>query len=318
MQALLDTCGEHDPDFTNEGKGFYCTVPMVYPNAWTIDPHYKGKNYPGDCWQDFATYGEVEAHRRESHPEWYKDEVEYRRKKLMGTKPKAPATAEGFAIKVPFDFEPSSGGPGVPSRGRPVADEPSPEQIAYIATLATQKGVDVPGVGTKDEASLEITRLKALPDKGLRSNRYAGQCTECNGRVAAEAGFIRKVDGSWVTAHKPGECPAAVAPPAHVPDGRYAITAEAEHTSFYKVTNGRKPGVVFVDLLIGGGAGGQYDQQKVPFQQVSGILAKIAVDVEGAGKRYFEEAGACRRCGRALSKEKSRMDGYGSECVKHV
>lgn len=317
---LLDTFPQFDPDFTNEDTGFYCVAPNEYPNAWTRDPHYKGKNYPGDCWQHFATYGEVEAHRREAHPVWYADEVEYRRSKLMRSKPAAEPVPFHKSGDVQFgDEEPDSNGMFSGGRSRP--DGPTPEQLLYLVSLAEQKGVPVPGVETKDEASVEITRLKALPDKNVRRNKYDAECWLCKANVPAGEGALLKEEatGRWIVQHI--ECPELPAEPVDgkIPDGFYAVTADAGHTSFYKVTKGRVPGVVFVDLLVGGGAGGTFQRQAVPRGNRQAILDKIrAAGVEASGQRFFNEAGRCRRCSRGLTREDSRKNGYGKDCAELI
>lgn len=297
---------------------FYCTEFVSWPVPEIGNDRYKGKPTPL-CWQEFGSIEARNEHLLSAHAEQMRS---------MSPSFRSAALNEGGAF-VPREVVMAPAGP---EAGRFIDDEPgeyhaptgrkvetaaSPEQLDFIVRLGVQKGQETNEVTTKAAASIEIERLMAFPDKGLKANRFPGSCTECNGRVAAEAGFVRKLDGKWLTAHKPGECPEAVVRP-EIPQGCYAITAEAGHTSFYKITPGRKPGVVFVDMLVGGGAGGSFDKQKVPYSNVDSILAKIAVDIDGASKRFFDEAAACRRCGRGLSKEKSRKDGYGSECAKYA
>lgn len=321
MQDLLDTYPEYDPSETNEGTGFYCTAPKVYPSAWSRDPHYKGKNYPGDCWILFDTYGEAEAHRRSEHPLWYSDEVAYRKTKLTRTaRPAAAPAPYHESGEVAFeDEQPDRNGMFSGGRSRP--DGPSPEQLLLLVNLAAQKGVPLPGVATKDEASVEITRLLALPDVDpIHRNKFEAECVACKQTVAIGEGALTQEDRTkrWIVEHI--ECPTlpVEAKDGKVPDGYYAVTADAGHTSFYKVTKGRVPGVVFVDLLIGGGQGGTFQRQPVPRGNRKAILDKIAVDVEAAGQRFFDEAARCRRCSRGLTREDSRKNGYGKDCAKLI
>lgn len=294
---------------TNQGTGFYCTAPLEWPNPWTANPDHKGGRYPGDCWLHFATRAEVEAHRREAHPGW----VDYMSKVTV-----APSARPVEPIGVVDDISapetrqsPRPGGAG-PSQ----ADAPTPRQLSYIADLAQRKGVDVPEVKTRTAAGVEIDKLLAMPDaEALRPNRYAGPCSECGVTVEAGEGFIRKVDGRWLTAHK-GGCPEADLPPV-VPDGRYAVDSDEGHTSFYRVTAGRKPGIVFVDLLVGGGANGGFTAHAVPPKNRRAILAKIvADDPEQAARRFGRETGVCCRCARGLTHEASRAEGIGPECAR--
>jgi Family of unknown function (DUF6011) len=59
-----------------------------------------------------------------------------------------------------------------------------------------------------------------------RTNRYAGACASCGGRVAAEAGQLLGSPGAWKIEHNEGQC--AVVPIAPV------VTAELVTTGIYR------------------------------------------------------------------------------------
>lgn len=317
---------------TRTEKRYVC----VLPSRPGIDPFYTNPRFKGqpipECNTGFDTKAERRAHYLEAHPEYINGLNDRMRAALFDDRYYSDPAA--FNAEFPrlltdditdysdlgdlsdLNDDPIEGGGGEPT-SRHHDSAASPEQLNYIASLAAQKGVAVPEVTTKTEATIAIDELKVLPDKGLRPNKFPGPCSECGVEVPAGEGFIRKFDGRWLTGHI-GGCPEAK-PILKVADGYYAVDSNEGHTSFYKVTAGRKPGVVFVDLCIGGGPNGGFQRQSVPWKQRQTIIEKILADgPDVAGKRFFEEASCCRRCGRGLTKEKSRRDGYGSECVKMV
>lgn len=161
----------------------------------------------------------------------------------------------------------------------------------------------------------------------LAPNAYAGQCRSCRGIVAANAGRREKVEGRWTVLHStttecatttvPAVAPQApVAPLPSVPDGKYAVTADAGHSSFYQVRTpvaGKWAGFVFVDLLIG--SPGDWRHQAVKGAQKATILAKIAVDPQEALARYGREFKQCGACDAPLSHDRSKKAGYGQTCA---
>lgn len=52
----------------------------------------------------------------------------------------------------------------------------------------------------------------------VRTNRYAGQCAECGGHVAAEAGRLFRGSDGWGVQHHPGECVEQTAAPEPQPE----------------------------------------------------------------------------------------------------
>lgn len=220
----------------------------------------------------------------------------------------------------------------------PMGGGASEAQTRFIAKLASQLGIDMPDMDSvksvkaasklidslkdqlKDAATKAVAEGKPVPGPKPTPNKYEGNCSDCGHVVPAGEGIVRKVDGRWLVGHT--SCPTSdeVAPrptaSVTVPDGFYAVSADAGQTSFYKVTAGRNPGITFVDQIIGGGHGTTLRSQHVARQSVPTILAKIAADVTEASARFAREMEHCRRCGRHLTKESSRISGLGPECSK--
>lgn len=287
---------------------YYCTDPLQWPDPSLTAPNYKGR-HGGWCFEEFATKEERSAHQLVAHAA-YRSELAAPRP-VRSTAP----TTEVVDWNEP-EPEPSS---STPYSGPVASSEATEKQLAYIAALADRKGVEANEVRTKTEANIEIDRLNSLADKEpFRRNMYAGNCTDCGLRVEANEGMVRKVAGKWLTGHIDG-CPTKpeVVEADVVPDGYYAVSAEAGHTSFYKVTAGRNPGVIFVDLLTGGGTNGSFQNQKVPYGNIETVLNKIrAAGFEEAAKRFGQESGRCSRCNRGLTDEVSRERGLGPECYR--
>lgn len=293
-------------------RPYYCTAPLRWPDPFFSNDRYKGPPAK-DCWAEFPDEASRLAHQYEAHPEWMADLDAAAARRAEGG-PRLPMASGNALADNADDDEP---GEYHPPTGRKVDNAVSPEQLGYIANLAERKGVAAPVVTTKREASIAIDDLKVLPDKGVRHNKFDGPCSECGANVPAGEGVVRKDadTGRWITAHLNG-CPADAKLPTKVDDGFYAVTAEAGHTSFYKVTAGRKPGVIFVDLLTGGGPNGTFDKTPVARNLRDAVLAKIAVDPEAAATRFGKESGRCCRCNRGLTDEASRERGIGPECAK--
>jgi hypothetical protein len=97
--------------------------------------------------------------------------------------------------------------------------------------------------------------------------------------------------------------------PVKVEDGRYAVEEDGT-LKFFRVTNGRKPGYVFLNV--------QASDEWYPVRNVTRIrevLAIIAKDPKAAMVRYGHELGECGKCGRTLTDEASRAAGIGPICA---
>jgi len=156
------------------------------------------------------------------------------------------------------------------------ADAATERQQSFIASLRSERGVEGTFVGTKKEASAEISRLLALPKTA----------------PAAKASTTPQdaVD---------------------VPAGRYAIEVDGV-VKFYRVdrpTEGRWAGYTFVKVQASD------DLHPVRGTAAQGILKAIAVDPREASLRYGREIGSCGVCGRTLTDEDSRNAGIGPVCA---
>lgn len=259
---------------------FYCTEFVRWPVPEIGNSNYKGKPTPV-CWAEFASEAERNVHYLATHAEFIDSLSERARGQMLGE------SYEGSA---------------------PVITDPAPRQ---------PHGAPAPERGNRP-----------APIK-VRANKHAGPCGSCGHVVPAGSGSLARVADAWVVSHLAGECPTSPAPalvpksapaapaaPVDVPDGYYAVDAEAGHLSFYRVKAGRKPGIIFVDLLLGGGTNGSLTPQKVPFRSIPAVLAKIAVDPHGAMERFGQSIGRCGMCNRGLTDETSRQIGIGPECRK--
>lgn len=104
-------------------------------------------------------------------------------------------------------------------------------------------------------------------------------------------------------------------PPIDFPDGLYALGTKANHRRF-KVTKGRKVGVVFVDEVDGRGVKtslGPAEARKIA-AQIARAGWQAAAALYGQVSRTCSKAG----CGRPLHDPPSVMTGYGPDCRETV
>jgi hypothetical protein len=113
----------------------------------------------------------------------------------------------------------------------------------------------------------------------------------------------------WTAGRKAASAPTTAAPAAEVKDGRYAVEEDGV-LKFFKVTNGRKAGFVFLDVQ----ASDEWHAIR-NVTRIRAIIALIAVDQHAAMVRYGHELGECGRCGRTLTDEASRAAGIGPICA---
>jgi hypothetical protein len=102
-------------------------------------------------------------------------------------------------------------------------------------------------------------------------------------------------------------------PQVHVVDGFYAIPAGElgyDKPHFFRVKNGRKPGVVFLDEQASD------DLHRVPFANRKAILEYIAKNAKEARALYGQLIGRCARCRRTLTDHSNPYFemGLGPEC----
>lgn len=201
------------------------------------------------------------------------------------------------------------------------------KQLAFLARLAGERGVEVPSVATKVQASAAIEALLTQPkvqspssssdNSDIRANRYAGRCGSCRVEVAADTGRIAKVDGRWVTYHLEGACPTAPAPsaPAH---------RRVDEEGFYLNPD---TGEVYKVQVAHHGSGALYAKRlelpKDGAERGSWVYeARLRLRIDPAWKLTLEAAqewgrlyGYCCRCGAILTDEASIARGLGPICA---
>jgi hypothetical protein len=107
-----------------------------------------------------------------------------------------------------------------------------------------------------------------------------------------------------------------------VRDGRYAVELDGV-LKFFRVKNGKDmrsdggknwEGFTFIDA----GRGGPHDDllwtavKDLSYKKQ--IMTAIALDEDGAGRRFGREVGKCYVCGRLLTDDESRAKGIGPIC----
>lgn len=174
-----------------------------------------------------------------------------------------------------------------------VADHRSPAQTALMERLIAQ-----------------ISEL----DAGLaaQARTYTDGMTEHGKWTAGREGSASRWISNMIDKIKTLKASAPrtpAAPAAEVADGRYAVEHEGT-LKFFKVTNGKRPGMVFLDVQA---SDDWHAIRNVP--RIREIVALIAQDAHAAMIRYGHELGECGRCGRTLTDEASRAAGIGPVCA---
>lgn len=206
------------------------------------------------------------------------------------------------------------------------------KQVAFIARLAAERGVDVPEVTTKAQASAAIDALLAQPvtaaqaapsaSPTVRTNRYAGRCGHCGSQVPEGEGRIDKLDGRWVTYHLDTQCPEAAE--SRIVNRESGTRARITEDGFYL---NPETDEVFKVQVAHHGSGGLYAKRLVlPAGGVErgawtferGLIAKL----DPAWKLTLEQAqawgrlyGYCCRCAAILTDETSIERGLGPICA---
>ena len=111
--------------------------------------------------------------------------------------------------------------------------------------------------------------------------------------------------------HQPKAQTTSVADLPKVEDGHYAVKSHTGNNDldFYRIKNGRRPGIVFIDVVVGG-----HPDQPVARAIRARVMAAIAKDPQTAAKAYADAIGNCYKCNRHLTDETSRALGIGPQC----
>lgn len=191
-------------------------------------------------------------------------------------------------------------------------------------------------------ASLVISEIKKIKVKRAGSdhlpadaervipNRFANPCALCGHEVAIGAGHAVLLQGRWSTYHKQGECSSEpIAKPvsaqtlyADVEDGFYALESTGTNDLvFYAIKtnkgyyNESLKGQRTIYLVVGGHA----DERLRGEREVNALkrIASLSADERiQAQALYGQEIGRCGRCGRSLTDEFTRKQGFGNDCAR--
>lgn len=209
-----------------------------------------------------------------------------------------------------------------------------------VAGTHSQKVVSTDGKNVREMQSDEPEQdrwkrdeARAARGYGRTPNRYAGNCTECAGRVEVQAGLLTgNREGGYGVVHRDGEClpmpdimeaantmiPAKKKfdPLPDVPEGHYAIQSLTGNNDldFFRVdrpTEGDWKGKTYVKRVIGG-----HPDSNIRFTQYRTVLQAILdAGPEKAGFAYADAIGRCYKCNRHLTDDDSRARGMGPDCA---
>lgn len=157
----------------------------------------------------------------------------------------------------------------------------------------------------------QITDLDT--ELGIRTGEWTAKATAAGhwtpGREGTASAWITKMIAKVAELKAAAKTTAPTTPAAEVADGRYAVEEDGV-LKFFKVTNGRRPGFVFLDVQASD------EWHKVSnVTRIRAIVALIAQDAHAAMIRYGHELGECGRCGRTLTDAASREAGIGPICA---
>lgn len=170
---------------------------------------------------------------------------------------------------------------------------PSDRQRIYIMDLCNERGMPIPDVKTRREASEVISKLKSTPrfPQGVTIERVEVVADDKGGK-----------DGYF--ALRLGD--------ALVPVGKYALKNAPTNTendiSFWSVWVNDEGTVWRLKQVVG-----PY-LESVQRSTILPILREIGRDPEAAMALYGHEIGRCGACGRQLTNETSRRIGMGPVC----
>lgn len=177
---------------------------------------------------------------------------------------------------------------------------PSDRQRIYIADLCSERGLAIPDVKTRAEASEAISRLKSMPrfPQGVQIERVivsSRQPGDDNMSPPMEEGYYAlKLDGKLI------------------PTGKYALVNAPTNTvndiSFWSVWVNEAGTIWRLKQVVGP------NLENVAHSVILPVLRRIAADPEAAMALYGHEVGQCGACGRRLTNETSRRLGIGPIC----
>jgi hypothetical protein len=185
-----------------------------------------------------------------------------------------------------------------------ITHAPTPGQIASIGRLIAE----LQELGDTEIYDMVYARISGY-DFTMAARCVAKLQLRKNQRIADQAAARRQAQATTVPTNRYPDVPA----------GRYAVASRTGNNDldFYKVdrpTEGKWAGRTFVKRIIGG-----HDDTPVRGAEARQALQAIVnAGTFAAGALYGQTIGECGRCGRHLTDETSRAQGYGPECITKV
>lgn len=197
----------------------------------------------------------------------------------------------------------------VPTTPRPVPARRTETRGAYHPQVAMSR----PSEPQKDLIKSLLDEITALsPQVGEiareESNRkfFANELTPGWGNGASQWIDSLRASRDTLKATLKTQAPRVARPT--LPEGSYAVTAEAGHTAFYRVEVSKR-GYYTVSLQVSD------DFQKLDWAHSQAVIAQIEADGPlEAAKRYGRELGTCPKCRRTLTNPASIAAGIGPVC----
>lgn len=179
------------------------------------------------------------------------------------------------------------GSTAAPAKPKPAGEPATPKQFGYLRTLLAERAGN-------PEAEKIRTAMNEMREAGFFDKKAASAAIKA----------LLEIPKNPVKVVNLPELP-------DVPAGRYAVENEDGDLRFYHVnrpTEGKWAGRTFVKVQASD------DLHAVRGKAAASVLAKIAADVDTAGRRYGQELGVCGDCGRTLTDAESRARGRGPIC----
>ena len=181
----------------------------------------------------------------------------------------------------------------------PTEPPPSDRQRIYIADLCAERGLEIPNVRTRSEASDLISKLKSTP-------RFPKGVTIEYVEVENTAGGVLGLNLGYYALRLAAEGGTLI------PVGKYAIENAPTNTendiSFWSVWVNDAGTVWRLKQVVGP------NLENVPQSAILPILRRIGDDPEAAMALYGHHIGQCGACGRRLTNALSRRLGIGPIC----
>jgi len=179
----------------------------------------------------------------------------------------------------------------------PTEPPPSDRQRIYIADLCAERGLAIPDVKTRSQASEVISKLKSMPrfPQGVQIEYVEVKAADDKGGREGYYALVLAGDEA-----------------DEIPVGRYALKNAPTNTekdiSFWSVWVNDAGTVWRLKQIVGP------NLENVPQGSILPILRRIGENPEAAMALYGHEIGQCGACNRRLTNKLSRRLGIGPIC----